>query len=227
VPRFAIRPGSSRRAALWGWRTRRGPGGEQAAGGPARRAARRALLTGLVVAMTATPTVLRAQAGGESGAPIAPAVVAVIDYQSLLRESDAARSIRAQVEARRGRYEAEVEAERERLARLDRELNEEREDLDPEVYRERRRAFEEDVAAVQRLVQERRRELDGASSAAFQRIRDTVVQIIDALSDRYEFNLVLPRSEVLVFAPDIDLTTEVMRRLNERLPTVNIPDFED
>jgi Skp family chaperone for outer membrane proteins len=159
--------------------------------------------------------------------PLPPAVVAVIDYQRLLRESDAARSIRAQVESRREAYEAEVEAERERLAAADRRLDEARAELSPEAYRERRRAFEADVAEVQRLVQERRRELDQASSAAFQRIRDAVVQIIDALSDRYRFNLVLPRSEVLVFAPEIDLTAEVMAELNERLPRVDIPAFEE
>jgi hypothetical protein len=32
---------------------------------------------------------------------------------------------------------------------------------------------------------------------------------------------------VLVFAPEIDLTGEVMAELNERLPRVDIPEFED
>ncbi len=188
------------------------------------RGFRHALLA-LVVALSATA--VRAQDDVEVEAPLAPAVVAVIDYQRLLRESDAARSIRAQVETQRQAYEAEVEAERQRLAEADRQLDEQRGSLPPDAYRERLRAFEADVAEVQRLVQERRRQLDGASSAAFQRIRDTVVQIIDALSDRYRFNLVLPRSEVLVFAPEIDLTGEVMVELNERLPRVDIPEFED
>jgi len=188
----------------------------------------RRLVLGVVVAVLAlAPGASRAQDDGGAVTPIEPAVVAVIDYQRLLRDSSAARSIRAQIEEQRATYETEVEAERQRLAQTDRELNQERDSLTPEAYRERRRAFEEDVAAVQRLVQERRRELDAASSAAFQRIRDTVVQIIDALSDSYRFNLVLPRSEVLVFAPEIDLTVEVMARLNERLPQVPIPEFED
>ena len=169
----------------------------------------------------------RAQEAGGSPGPLAPAVVAVIDYQRLLRESDAAQSIRAQVETKRQAYQAEVEAAREQLAERDRRLEAERAELSSRAYRERRRAFEEDVAGVQRLVQERRRQLDEASNAAFQRIRDTVVQIIDALSERYRFNLVLPRSEVLVFAPEIDLTAEVMTELNERLPSVDIPAFED
>mgnify|MGYP006278112073 FL=1 len=192
----------------------------------ASRRSRARLLLALVVVL-AFAGAARAQETGGAEAPLAPAVVAVIDYQRLLRESDAAQSIRAQVEERREAYQAEVEAERQRLAEADRRLNEARDELAPDAYRDRRRAFEEDVAGVQRLVQERRRELDEASSAAFQRIRDTVVQIIDALSEQYQFNLVLPRSEVLVFAPEIDLTAEVMAELNQRLPRVDIPAFED
>jgi Skp family chaperone for outer membrane proteins len=189
-------------------------------------ALRAPLVLALLVAVTLAGGA-RGQEGGGPQAPLAPAVVAVIDYQRLLRESAAARSIRAQVETQRQAYEAEVEAERERLAEADRRLNDARDELSAEAYRERRRAFEQDVAAVQRLVQQRRRQLDEASSTAFQRIRDTVVQIIDALSDRYRFNLVLPRAEVLVFAPEIDLTAEVMAELDERLPRVDIPAFED
>lgn len=181
----------------------------------------------LILCLALTSMAGRAQEADNAEGPIAPAVVAIIDYQRLLRESDAARSIRTQVEVQRRDYEAEVEAERQRLAQADKALNALKGELPPEVYRERRRAFEADVAEVQRLVQERRRQLDGASSAAFQRIRDTVVQIIDTLSDSYRFNLVLPRSDVLVFAPEIDLTGEVMAELNARLPRVDIPEFQD
>lgn len=193
-------------------------------GGRWRRTVARCALALLVVGATAQT--VQAQRQGPI-APLAPAVVAVIDYQRLLRESEAALSIRAQVEARRDRYEAELGAERERLEAADRALNLQRDRLDVEAYRERRRAFEADVATVQRLVQERRRELDQASGAAFQEIRDAVVTIIGELGDVYRFNVVLPRSDVLVFAPEVDLTEQVMAALNRRLPEVPIPAFEE
>lgn len=181
-------------------------------------------LVGLLVA--AAPSSPRAQ-DRTASQPLAPAVVAVIDYQRLLRESEAAQSIRAKVEARRDVYERELAAERQRLEAEDRRLNAERAEVAPEAYRELRRAFEADVADVQRLVQQRRRELDSASGEAFQQIRDAVVDIIDDLSETYRFNVVLPRSDVLVFAPELDLTPVVMAELNARLPEVPIPAFEE
>ena len=155
--------------------------------------------------------------------PLPPAVVAIVDYQRILRDSLAAQSIRRQVEDLRVRFEQEIDLERQRLEAQDSTLNEQRTILGVDAYRDLRRAFEADVANVQRLVQERRRILDVASGEAFQRVREEIVDVMNDLGDVYAFNLVLPRSDVLVFTPDIDLTAEVMSALDERLPTVPIP----
>lgn len=189
------------------------------------RACRSAVLAALL--WLATTSSADAQSVTDGPRPLDPAVVAVIDYQRLMRESAAAVSIRAQVESRRDGYEAQLLAERERLAEADRALDQERDKLSTEAYRDKRRAFEGEVAALQRLVQERRSELDEASGAAFQKVRDAVVEIIGDLGNAYEFNVVLPRSQVLVFAPEIDLTAEVMAALNARLPDVRIHALED
>ncbi|TVQ33938.1 MAG: OmpH family outer membrane protein [Geminicoccaceae bacterium] len=163
----------------------------------------------------------------EAERPLPPAVVAIVDYQRLLRDSLAAQSIRRQVEDLRLRFEDEIARERERLERADAELGRLRSELGPEAYREQRRAFEADVATVQRLVQERRRMLDVASAEAFQRVRDEVVEVMNDLGDVYAFNVVLPRSDVLVFTPDLDLTAEIMAALDQRLPIVAIMRHED
>jgi Skp family chaperone for outer membrane proteins len=159
--------------------------------------------------------------------PLPPAVIAIVDYQRVLRDSLAAQSIRAAVEDLRVRFETEIDRERQRLEAVDAELTAARGEMDPATYRERRRAFEADVATVQRLVQERRRFLDTASSAAFQRVRDEIVRVMNDLGDVYAFTVVLPRSDVLVFTPELDLTAEVMAALNERLPAVELPAMED
>ncbi len=178
---------------------------------------------GWTVVLAVSLLVVATAARSDSPAPLPAAVVAIIDYQRVLRDSQAAQSIRRQVENLRVRFEDEIGRERERLEAADGALNERRADLSADAYRELRRNFEADVATVQRLVQERRRMLDEASAEAFQRVREEIVDVMNDLGDVYAFNLVLPRSDVLVFAPEIDLTTEVMAALDERLPTVPIP----
>ncbi|MFW5680930.1 MAG: hypothetical protein ACOC3D_11740, partial [Pseudomonadota bacterium] len=60
-----------------------------------------------------------------------------------------------------------------------------------------------------------------------QRVRDEIVQVMNDLGDVYAFTVVLPRSDVLVFTPELDLTAAVMTALNERLPAVDLPPMED
>lgn len=154
--------------------------------------------------------------------PLPPAVVAVIDYQLVLRESTPALQIREQIEQRRRAYEAEIAAQRERLAEEDRKLKAQRGVLTPQAYRIQREKFEIDVATVQRLFQERRGELDRASSVALQKVRDAVVEAINALRGEFAFNVVLSRADVLVFTPDIDLTGPVLEAVNARLPDIRV-----
>lgn len=156
--------------------------------------------------------------------PLPPAVVAVIDYQRVLNEADAAHSIRDQIEARRQRYQDQIAKEERRLHDADRELEGQRSLLQPDAFAQKRQAFEKDVAAVQRMVQDRRRELDEMSAEAFAVIRNNIIEIVGQLAEDREFNVVLPSSGVLLFAPQIDLTEDVLGQLNENLPDVRVPE---
>lgn len=153
-----------------------------------------------------------------------PAVAAVIDYQRVMREAKAAQSIRNQVEARRALYQEEIAAEEQRLLEADRELARQRSILAPEAFAERRKAFEEDVARVQRFVQERRQQLDDVSAMALGEVREAVIQVVGELAERRGFNLVLPSAGVLLFSPQIEITDEVLDELDAGLPDVRVPE---
>ncbi|MDX6751031.1 OmpH family outer membrane protein [Geminicoccaceae bacterium 1502E] len=155
---------------------------------------------------------------------LAPTVAVVVDYQRILRDAKAARSIREQIEERRERYLGQLSQEEQRLHEADRELARQRSVLSTEVFAERRREFEQQVLEVQRLTQERRRELESVSTAALNEVRQAVIEVTGKLADTRGFNIVLPSSGVLLFAPEIDLTDEVLALLDKRLPNVRVPE---
>jgi Skp family chaperone for outer membrane proteins len=149
-------------------------------------------------------------------------VAAVIDYQRILRDAAAARSIREQIEARRKTYQEEISKEEQRLHEADKEFAKQRSVLSPEAFAEKRREFEQDVAEVQRKVQERRRELDRMSAAALNEVKEALIEIVTSIAEERGFNLVLPTSEVLFFSRSLDLTEEVLAKLDARLPQVQL-----
>jgi Skp family chaperone for outer membrane proteins len=149
-----------------------------------------------------------------------PAVAAVIDYQRILRDAAAARSIREQIESRRKDYQDEISEQEHRLYEADKAFAKQRSLLTPEAFADKRRAFEEDVSEVQRLVQERRRELDRVAEVALNEVKTALIEIVTGIAEERGFNLVLPSSEVLFFARKIDLTEEVLAKLDAMLPDV-------
>lgn len=181
-----------------------------------------ALALGLAVL---APASARAQEVGPSlqaNEPLPNAVVAVIDYQKILRDSAAARSIREQIEGRRSTYQEEIGASEQRLQAQDRELNKQRSLLSADAFATKRKAFEEEVATVQKMVQERRRLLDDSTGRAINEVRESLIQIVTGFAQTRGFNVVLPNSEVLFFARQIDLTDEVMAELDQNLPSVQV-----
>ena len=151
-------------------------------------------------------------------------VAAVIDYQRILKDAAAARSIREQIEGRRKGFQEEINVEEQRLRDADQAFAKQRSLLTPEALAEKRREFEQEVGEVQRLVQERRRELDRASAMALNEVKSALVDIVTGIAEDRGFNVVLAASEVLFFAGEIDITDEVLAQLDQRLPQVAVPE---
>jgi Skp family chaperone for outer membrane proteins len=178
----------------------------------------------LAAALCLAAVLAAAGAVGDARAQqLPPTIAAVIDYQRIIRESAAARSISEQIEARRKAYQEEISKEEQRLHEADKAFAKQRSLLTPEAFAEKRREFEEEVAVVQRLVQERRRALDSASAEAFDQVKGALIEVVTSIAEERGFNLVLPSSEVLFFSRRIDLTDEVLGKLDARLPDVPVP----
>jgi outer membrane protein len=186
---------------------------------PDRDCFRRLVAGALLAAIVASPCSI----GAALAQPLPTAVAAVIDYQRILRDAAAARSIRDQIEARRKSYQEEISKQEQELHEEDKAFAKQRSVLTPEAFAEKRREFEQRVADVQKLVQERRRTLDNVSVAALNEVKKALIEVVTSIADERGFNLVLPTSDVLFFARKIDLTDEVLAKLDARLPDVRVP----
>jgi outer membrane protein len=191
---------------------------------PAIRAAAASVRCCLAAAFIVIGVALVLPIAPAAGDPLPQATAAVIDYQRVMREARAAESIRSQIEARRLRYQSEIAEQEHRLVEADRELARQRNILSVEAFNERRKAFEEDVAEVQRMLQTRRQQLDDVAAMAMSEVREAVIQVVGELAEQRGFNLVLPSANVLLFSPQIEITDEVLGKLDERLPEVQVPD---
>ena len=148
-------------------------------------------------------------------------VAAVIDYQRILRDAAAARAFGSR-SRRGGSRTRKRSARRSNACTKPTRRSQAALGAQPEAFAEKRRAFEQEVAEVQRLVQERRRELDSMAAAALNEVKEALIEIVTSIAEERGFNLVLPNSEVLFFSRSLDLTEEVLAKLDARLPQVQL-----
>lgn len=180
---------------------------------------RRRFGAGLIAAaaMLALPDAPRAQQAEPATAP-----VLVIDMSRVQRDASAAKSIREQTAMLRKRIEAAI-AEREQTIRAEEQaLAEEREGLSPEDFRERIEAFEATVFANRDFAQREGAKLQAALTAASRRLRDEVAPILAAIMRERGAQVMLDTTQVVLSVDQLDVTEEVIARLDAVLPTLEL-----
>jgi Skp family chaperone for outer membrane proteins len=151
-----------------------------------------------------------------------PAVAIVIDFQTVVRNSAAAQAVQRQIDEVRQSYQDEFGAIEEDLRELEAELTAQRNVMPPDRFVERRREFEQRVTEAQREAQVRRAELDEALNTAMDRIRDELVAIVAEIAEEQGANVVLNRSQVILFDQSLEFSEEALERLDEALPSIEL-----
>jgi Skp family chaperone for outer membrane proteins len=151
-----------------------------------------------------------------------PAVIAVINMQVLLEESSAAKSIRSQVEKLRTDFQEEVNRQDQRLREQEQELKRQQAVLATEAFNAKRRDFQQQVAKAQQDVQTRLRELDELAARGLNDVRRALLPILVDLSKEQGYNIVFANTQLVFASKQLDITDEVLKRINTSLPAVNL-----
>jgi len=165
-----------------------------------------------------TPVAAQSEAEGRAGP-----VIAVIDMQRILRESLAVTQMQQQIEELRQAYQAEFREKDRELRANDQELARERSNLSADDFAQKRQEMERKVAEIQRGVQQRRRSLDRLFGQGMGRVREALITIVNEVAAERDIDVVLAKSTVVAVKQDLDITNEVLARLDASLPSIDIP----
>jgi outer membrane protein len=148
--------------------------------------------------------------------------VMVVDVQALLQNSKAAKMVRDQIEAKRADYAKEI-SHQEEVLRAERDaLQKQQPTLTPEQLNAKGREFQAKVNELDRDVQAKRQALERSNADALQKIQEVMVKIITDIAKDRKANLVFQRSELVLFDQGFDVTDEVLQKLDEQMPTLNV-----
>ena len=146
----------------------------------------------------------------------------VLDVEAILREAAAVKDIRTQITKFGTAFEKEIEKERGDLRKANQELARQRTILASEAFAEKRREFEQRVVEVQRLVQQRQRDLDKSRNVAMNAVNAAYIEIVAKLADERNLAMILRKNQTAYSVGTLDLTKDVLDLLNKKLPKVKV-----
>src|SRR5689334_11511881 len=156
------------------------------------------------------------------GQQVPAPVIVTVDVQQILRDSLVAKDVQAQMDQRTDRYTKEVTDQENELQKTQEELEKERSTLAPEAFNAKMREFQRRYDALDNRVQATRQALQQSYNDAMTKVETTALQIISDIAVERKANLVVAKAAVLFEAPELDITQEVIKRLDVKLPQVQL-----
>lgn len=148
--------------------------------------------------------------------------LAVVDIQQLLRDSKAAQGIESQLATIRKNFQAEVEGDEKALRAKEKEIVDQKGKLKEDELKAKVAEFQKQVAETQKKVQEKKNKLDKAVASAIGKLRAQIVKVVAEIADKKSLDLVLARTDVVIVSKTLDITAEVLARINKDLPSVTV-----
>ncbi len=152
-----------------------------------------------------------------------PLVVAVLDVNLILRESSAAKAVRAQIDKQRDTYQAALVTQENKLRDADQKLSQERASLSQEEFLKRRDELGKQIEQLRVDSDKRKQALEKAFNSGMQQVTQSLGQVLSEIAKQRSLTLVLNKAMVPLSANDLDITQEALKMLNARLPSVAVP----
>jgi len=164
------------------------------------------------------------QPAAPAATPTGPSTltIMVVDVQSLLQNSKSAKMVRQQIEEKRNEYAKDISHQEEGLRQERDALQRQQSSLSADALNQKGREFQQKVNELDRNVQGKRQALERSNAEALEKIQEAMLKIITDIAKDRKANLVFQRSELVLFDQGFDVTDEVLRKLDEQLPTLTV-----
>jgi outer membrane protein len=158
--------------------------------------------------------------GGDSNK--VPLNIAILDVQGVFQNAAAVKSIQVTMRAYIEAYRAGTQREEEEIRAAQHELAKKREVLSGEQYEAERRKLEQRLLEAQARVQERKRGLDETQQQGMNAVQSALNSIVTEIANEKGITLILRKDQTVLNATALEITDEVLKRLNARLPEIEI-----
>lgn len=144
----------------------------------------------------------------------------ILDGRMILTQSTAARVLREQAERQNTALRTDVQKQEQEFKNEQNELQRQRGRLSAEQFDQRVRDLQKKMSDAQTRLQNRTRNLDRAFAEAEQKIYQAMLQATVEVAEEKKYMIILDRGQVVAAQSNLEITGEIMNRVNQRLTSV-------
>jgi outer membrane protein len=153
---------------------------------------------------------------------VQPVAVLVVDMQRVLQESKAGKMIQSQMQQQVTTYQKTLAQQDQELAATQQDLQRQQSILAQDAFAVKVKEFEQRVSEASKRAQEAQQTLSESRNEAVSKVDSAMLQVINGLAKERGANLIVNRGAVVMFDVRMDVSDEVIKRLDEKLPAVTV-----
>ncbi len=148
--------------------------------------------------------------------------VAVVDIKKVMDESIASKDAQDEINSIKDKYYKEIEAADKQLQTRRKELTEQKSAMSADAFAKKVNEFENKVQSERKEAARKQKVVESAFMKSLELIRDETLKVVYEVAEEKNLDMVVPTSQLLYSKKGIDITDEVIVKLNARLTKVNI-----
>jgi len=148
--------------------------------------------------------------------------LAIIDVDKIIQEAVVVIDIQKKVEKKKALYEEEINKKQSGLLAEQKKIQDKKNITSPDAFDKEVQNFENKVDNLKNLVDRKQNNLKKASLDAMSKVNDHMKEIVTNIAKEQQIAVVIPASQALYFQENLDITSEVLSRLNKKLTKIEV-----
>ncbi|MFW6052768.1 MAG: OmpH family outer membrane protein [Desulfosalsimonas sp.] len=144
------------------------------------------------------------------------AKIGIIDFQKVLRESEAGKKVQKEIQKEGQEMEADLQNLAKEIEELDKQLSRDSMVMDQDKRRERQQELEDKKRSFQSKRGEYQSRLREMESELVGKLQDEIFSISEEIGKEEGYLLIIERSAAVYYPDSIDITDKVIKKHNDR-----------
>jgi Skp family chaperone for outer membrane proteins len=148
--------------------------------------------------------------------------IAVIDLVKIIEKSEAGKDLQSKFKAKKEAVQKEATVYEKDLKSKEKTLLKDSKSLDKKAFEEKKAGFEKDLLKKREEVLKKNASLEKSKNEALKSIQAKVAQICADIAEAKKIQVILDRSAVVIAQQSLDLTADVIKKLDESMKSVTL-----